>query len=480
MAKKKSAKTSSRTGLKIFAIFMALVLVAAVFGGLQLWGKGKVKPSNWFKNEELAPVTISLDDKAAKEITFAAFGNAPAAASVKDSPSLMASADWYPVTKTVTASCTLPDGVPTYQWDITSICGMNGGDSVSVNPINADGSSAQVTATCYFYDIGVLTARAYLNGELRGIGSVRVHANHTYDDSFEYSEPTEWATFSMSLIAFYDDVYRTMDYQYRLENFIRRMQDFGVEEIEYVEASDYSYPNNNMDITVIFDWNGRIVRNYDYLPGFEYGKFFVIDTAPYAADEVMQYGGAYLIAPEPDYFLFEEMLDEISLNVGGGVLKILRQDPYYLFNGEEQASYYYGFRDCIEPPHKYEDFSGITLGSINQITDSLGNYADSYSPNMIWVLDSASFQAAIDAQNSPYSSSFDPRNYFWFIADYQSPNNYDAEECLFEQLGPDAHALAYQYVLQPGAIFDHFVKAANDEDIIGVFDDAYLCNPILI
>ena len=34
------------------SFLMALVIAALTLGGLQLFGKGKVKPSSWFKQEE--------------------------------------------------------------------------------------------------------------------------------------------------------------------------------------------------------------------------------------------------------------------------------------------------------------------------------------------------------------------------------------------------------------------------------------------
>ncbi len=57
MANKRNYKTHTNKGLAIFCVVLAFVIVAAcTLGGLQLWGKGNQKPSNWFRSEDPAIV----------------------------------------------------------------------------------------------------------------------------------------------------------------------------------------------------------------------------------------------------------------------------------------------------------------------------------------------------------------------------------------------------------------------------------------
>ncbi len=60
MANRRNYKTHS-TGLRVFCVILALLLIGGLtLGILQLCGKGKAKPSNWFKKEEPAVVEESL------------------------------------------------------------------------------------------------------------------------------------------------------------------------------------------------------------------------------------------------------------------------------------------------------------------------------------------------------------------------------------------------------------------------------------
>lgn len=56
---------SIKEQLTFISILMVIIIAALTLGGLQLFGKGKVKPSEWFKkadtpqSEQLAPETAS-------------------------------------------------------------------------------------------------------------------------------------------------------------------------------------------------------------------------------------------------------------------------------------------------------------------------------------------------------------------------------------------------------------------------------------
>ncbi len=55
MAKRNSYATHRHLGMSIFCVLMTLIILAAcVLGGLQLWGTGKTKPSEWFKSDPAA------------------------------------------------------------------------------------------------------------------------------------------------------------------------------------------------------------------------------------------------------------------------------------------------------------------------------------------------------------------------------------------------------------------------------------------
>ena len=158
----------NKAGLRILCVVLALMLAAGLtLGGLELWGKGKMKPSNWFKSD-LATVTITLSDAPAPEKTAQILNGARAYA--LDEP------DSYPSTKRATATCTLPEGgsPERYKWEIT------GGEGLSVQTVNADGSAADVTAQQYFPGTATLTARAYRGKDLRGIGSINLTAKKVY------------------------------------------------------------------------------------------------------------------------------------------------------------------------------------------------------------------------------------------------------------------------------------------------------------
>lgn len=154
---KKSAKTNPMA--RFFCVIMAILIIAAcTIGGLQLWGKGNVKPSEWFKkDEELAPVTITLSDGEELPAVCAA---------------TQANEGSYPSTKLAEATCTLPEGgsPDRYEWEI------KGGTGLSVKASEKTGRTAWVTAQTYFTGKATLTARAYLADELRGIGSINITA----------------------------------------------------------------------------------------------------------------------------------------------------------------------------------------------------------------------------------------------------------------------------------------------------------------
>ena len=71
MANRRNYKTRTNKGLAIFCVVLTFVIVAAcTLGGLQLWGKGKAKPSEWFKSD---PVTV-VEDNVKYETTLPANG----------------------------------------------------------------------------------------------------------------------------------------------------------------------------------------------------------------------------------------------------------------------------------------------------------------------------------------------------------------------------------------------------------------------
>ena len=62
MANRRKYNQHSHKGLAIFCVLLALVIAAgAVLGGLQLWGKGKQKPSEWFKKDEVVAEKVEYE-----------------------------------------------------------------------------------------------------------------------------------------------------------------------------------------------------------------------------------------------------------------------------------------------------------------------------------------------------------------------------------------------------------------------------------
>lgn len=48
---------SQNAAMGVLAVFLTIIILAAcTIGGLQLWGRGNVKPSNWFKDDVTIPV----------------------------------------------------------------------------------------------------------------------------------------------------------------------------------------------------------------------------------------------------------------------------------------------------------------------------------------------------------------------------------------------------------------------------------------
>lgn len=225
---KKSAKTNPMA--RFFCVIMALLIIAAcTIGGLQLWGKGNVKPSEWFKkNEELAPVTITLSD--GEEL--------PAVCAATQAMS----AEGYPSTKLATARCTLPEGgsPDRYEWEI------KGGTGLSVKASNASGSRANVTAQTYFAGKATLTARAYLADELRGIGSIGITAINPN---------------LIEIAVYYLPDAETHEYQEMLSAlraYDAEAQNFSITFREY--TSMYECVSQEADYAIFFDENNRIAE----------------------------------------------------------------------------------------------------------------------------------------------------------------------------------------------------------------------------
>ncbi len=168
-------KPRPHKSLALLCVIMAFLLAAAcTLGGLELWGTDKMKPSNWGKQDELAPVTISFTDDAP-----APFGIVQTLENGARAYPLMTTASAsYPSSKTAIAECTLPEGgtPDLYKWSIT------GGEGLSVRPI-PDSSAAIITAQNYFTGAATLTVRAYRGSELRGIGSISITAQRAYETS---------------------------------------------------------------------------------------------------------------------------------------------------------------------------------------------------------------------------------------------------------------------------------------------------------
>ena len=81
MANRRNYKTGTNKGLAIFCVILAFVIVAAcTLGGLQLWGKGKAKPSEWFRSD---PVVVE-EENVKYETTLPANGGMTLPEKVED------------------------------------------------------------------------------------------------------------------------------------------------------------------------------------------------------------------------------------------------------------------------------------------------------------------------------------------------------------------------------------------------------------
>ena len=372
MAKK--YEKQNNVGLRILCAVLALILIAAcTLGGLELWGTDKMKPSNWGK-DDLAPVAISFSD------------------GLKNSTrvySLTAVSDKFPSTKRATATCALPEGgaPDSYEWELT------GGEGLSMKTVASDGSIAEITARQYFNGSATLTARAYKNGELRGIGSIGVRAPEPlpitltligYATQYDYNS----AQFKEKIVDLLPSEYKTSLKEYTInpEDDLNGL----------ITGISFAQTENN--IVIFFDDCGLIAEHssgaFEYLTGKEI-PFIVIDDMPYAADTVNAAGGVYFTATEYDAYDAQYALDEIGV-YGQAIYYADPDAPQTafdvfvetLFGGEAQActdweeynntvAEYQGNGDgliiCV--PDAEDLWTYLTpIGDLSNVTFIIGNY----------------------------------------------------------------------------------------------------------
>lgn len=298
----------NNAGLRILCVVLALMLAAAcTLGGLELWGTGKMKPSEWFKQDDLAPVTISLADDAAPIGAAKTFENGARAYALSTTGYV-----GYPSTKRATATCTLPEGgnPDRYEWQIT------GGEGLSVKTVNSDGSAADVTAQTYFSGSATLTARAYLGSELRGIGSVRIYTNEPEPEPepepqnfialIELQSYAEENEYMQDITTFKSEVLPVLDAE---------VKEYPVETTEDLETKVFDALSYSPNVIIFFDRRGELAElaeNGTIFDGLYGTPFIFIDDMPYSAEAVEAAGGVYFTAGEYDTDDARSALDELG------------------------------------------------------------------------------------------------------------------------------------------------------------------------
>lgn len=283
------------TGLHVFCVIMTLLMLAVcTLGGLQLWGTGKMKPSEWFKNDGLAPVTISLQDVAVPVGAVQTAANGARAYALTDLEGT------YPSTKRATATCRLPDGTPTFQWSVSPAPG-----ELKIQTSGTYRQYADLTAQAYFADSVELTAEAYLGGQLRGTGSIFLSCKYIAPPkpdataikvdvlaAFTNTDATYYASYRDQFMSEIESgqILNVDDSDYQLE--INPINTNGFDPNEITNAINIALDSDS-DTTVLFDWNGKITQMLKYL-GEDIGPFIVIDNDTYYPEFVEEAGGTYL------------------------------------------------------------------------------------------------------------------------------------------------------------------------------------------
>lgn len=300
----------NNTGLCILCIVLALILIAAcTLGGLQLWGADNMKPSNWGKKEaDLAPVSISLEDNDAPFGVARTFENGARAYPLATTSLI----EGYPSTKRATATCTLPEGgsPDRYEWEIT------GGEGLSVNTVNSDGSVADVTAQKYFSDTATLTARAYRGSELRGEGSITLRAlpSGIYLTLFTMTDPDKLNTqYSQDISVFKTEIFTPANFYLR-STFLRTIQ--ADRNDTAINQKFQEIFQSKTDIVVFFDQHGLITNTVDFHPLKENDIPFIVinDADTFHTKDlkamVKSCGGYYFTAEQPDPTQTRSILDD--------------------------------------------------------------------------------------------------------------------------------------------------------------------------
>lgn len=390
-------------GWKAAALLLAFLLACAcTFGGLEIFGKGKAKPSNWGKKDaELAPVAISLDGTLANIATFSAEGEE----------------DALPSTKRVTATCPLLDS-PTYSWEIT------GGEGLSVVPMGADHSSADITATQYFLGGATLTAYAYINGELRGIGSIGVYAEK--DLYLELITPTEENPYYNICANYIDKLYEEDMSAWNIV-----LDQIQIDEIEI----------NNYD-TLITRLTQEDIRNADiyvffYRPNVDLSMvaaklskpIVILDPSINGSEGE---GGVYTLGTDLEYFpdvagILNDWAQEagIELYIAGA------EDTERAMIVKDSLQEYDAAYTWYNIDYQYND---------DILKEACESLITSGQVNTFFIENNAFLQAA-------YNTTFDysvPTDYFWYI----SGVNTDTLEFDISELGDHVIYLGYSFQIE--------------------------------
>lgn len=280
---------SASNGWKAAALLLAFLLACAcTFGGLEIFGKGKAKPSNWGKKDaELAPVAISLESDAPFGAAQTLENGARAYPLVTAAAYDGLTADGFPATKRAKATCTLPDGTPTFEWSVTPDVAINTYDYGDYNEY------VEITADEYFEDVVTLTANAYLNGTLRGTGSVSLYCRPK-------APLEELETVKIGVLAATTGA-RPQTYVDYLQQFFAAIDETikyetydteGFEADTIMRAIDKSQADA-MDVIVFFDCYGAMVNAIES-ELMNIGPFVVIDNEKCFPEIVEAAGGCYV------------------------------------------------------------------------------------------------------------------------------------------------------------------------------------------
>lgn len=431
MAKK--YEKQNNVGLRILCAVLALILIAAcTLGGLELWGTDKMKPSNWGK-DDLAPVTISFSD------------------GLKNSTrvySLTAVSDKFPSTKRATATCALPEGgsPDSYEWELT------GGEGLSMRTVASDGSIAEITARQYFNGSATLTARAYKNGELRGIGSISIYAREPEP------EPEPLPALSLLLLSLQS---QSSKYQHDLETFKNEVLSETAEEVDLQEitmdTNSDSITENiekateyEADLIVIFDNYGTIVNGItSFDPLSDSGlPFVVIDDEAYAAEEVEAAGGYYLTADFYDAGDARATLD--GWNTYGQEIALKYHTP-----GASETAFDAFIDELFD--HSMQEFGEDQLGDLYQ------KYAFEYDVT-VCVPNGAMLSNVIQSLRACGDDA--PGYVTWIINDYYCEEGYDPQEEIYAEYPDLGNAIVYQRQLNGRGIIKAIIGLlVNGEEI---------------